>query len=163
MTSTIGVTEVIEGQPVSTPASDGSENESPSTLGIVSPVPAGYKRHATLDYDPSINAKPYSPFYRHATPNLSAHAVELQRLRRGTNDIEAGNGNPHLHGGSHEPQRPRQSKLWEKRQRCVWWRQLSRGSRFALEVVIAVVIVGGMIGIALGFTAAGGGGIWRSM
>lgn len=162
MTSTIGVTGVVQSQPAPDPAPGESTNESPNSPGIaVSPMPAqisGHRRQLTPDYDPSINAKPYSPFYRHATPNLSATRAELERLRRKATDLESGIP----HGMSHEPQRPRQSKLWEEKRRCVWWRQLSHGTRFALEIVIAVVIMGGMVGIALGITAAVGGGALKS-
>lgn len=39
---------------------------------------------------------------------------------------------------------------------------MPRKQRLAIKLVIAFLIVGAMVGIALGITAAVGGGVWKS-
>lgn len=116
----------------------------------------GHKRQITPNYDPSVNAKPYSPFYRHATPNFSADKIEY-RLRREAADLEAGDSQTTT-TRELQPQNLHRSKLWEKKRRCIWWRRMNRGTRFVLKIALAIVIVGGMVGIAVGVTAAVSGG-----
>lgn len=160
MTPKIGKPEPVQGQQQTpNPARRISSGGSPSSAIAEPPVPShtsGHKRHITPNYDPSLNAKPYSPFYRHATPNFSADRIEY-RLRREAADLETGDSQD----TRQELQHPHRSKLWEKKRRCLWWRRLNQGTRLVLEITLAVVIVGGMVGIAIGVTAAVNGGAWK--
>jgi len=121
---------------------------------------------STVDFDPHIGAKPCSPFYRHNNDNDSLeflkHEATVSAQRYGSNDLESGlSVTPHkrsldIHG-------VRTSKLWmKKKRRCDCLSSLSSRQRLAVKLVIAVFIVGAMIGIALGITAAVGGGVWKS-
>ena len=128
------------------------------------------------DFDPSIGAKPYSPFYRHYNAPatvVSPHDVgEDQTLNFG--DVELGQQG---HSKHHDERTPiprfpllklvsgrgnrRHSRLWAEDRRgknCL--SGLSKKQRVAVKLVIALVILGGMIGIALGISVAVGGGVW---
>lgn len=159
MTLNTGKSELIQVQQTPVPAhrrtsSGGSPN---STVEPRMPsYTLGHKRQITPNYDPSVNAKPYSPFYRHATPNFSADKIEY-RLRREAADLEAGDSQTTT-TRELQPQNLHRSKLWEKKRRCIWWRRMNRGTRFVLKIALAIVIVGGMVGIAVGVTAAVSGG-----
>ncbi|KAJ5156447.1 hypothetical protein N7492_009250 [Penicillium capsulatum] len=115
------------------------------------------------EFDPSIGAKPYSPFYAHGSPTLSHEHLTLEtaaanhthsRLR----DLE--NAGPYLTGPNDGPRR---SKLWEAENPPQgWFHSLTTRQKMALKVVIAIVTIGTMIAIALGITSAVGGALWRS-
>ncbi|KAI9931208.1 hypothetical protein ASPWEDRAFT_22932 [Aspergillus wentii DTO 134E9] len=130
------------------------------------PSPALTQMSSNQEYDPSVGAKPYSPFYRHATSNVSVQqlTVEAKHSNRdgySLNDPESGQI------PSHDPSvdigKKRQSKLWaEKKKKGGCLRSLNKKQRLAVKLVIAVLIVGTMIAIALGITAAVGGGVWKS-
>ncbi|KAJ6161255.1 hypothetical protein N7470_004651 [Penicillium chermesinum] len=114
------------------------------------------------DFDPSIGAKPCSPFYPHGTPSLSCEHLTYEtklaeQNRHQLGDLE--NAGPYLiRGGS-----PQRSKLWEERKpsrSCL--HSLTGRQRLLIKAIIAVVTIGGMIGIALGITVAVGGTAWRS-
>lgn len=115
------------------------------------------------DFDPSVGAKPYSPFYSHGTPTLSQEHLTFEtKAARHTHsqlhDIE--NAGPYLAA----PTDPaRRSKLWESQNPPRgFFRSLNTRQRMTLKAIIAVVTVGTMIAIALGITAAVGGAAWRS-
>ncbi|KAJ6095524.1 hypothetical protein N7486_006270 [Penicillium sp. IBT 16267x] len=114
------------------------------------------------DYDPSIGAKPYSPFYSHGTPTISHEQLTFEtkhanRNRSGLQDLE--NAGPYTFRNNS----PRRSKLWEgkaKPRSCL--HSLSTRQRMIFKAIIAVVTVGTMIAIALGITYAVGGAVWKS-
>lgn len=114
------------------------------------------------DFDPHVGAKPYSPFYRHGSPTLSYEQLTFEtknadRECSGLRDIE--NAEPYFASRNDSPRR---SKLWEaENQPRSWLQSLTSRQRMALKAVLAVVIVGTMIAIALGITAAVGGASWR--
>ncbi|KAF9890849.1 hypothetical protein FE257_005420 [Aspergillus nanangensis] len=120
------------------------------------------------DYDPTVGAKPYSPFYRHATPNvnldnLDGKTIEVKDLgasrEDSLNDVEQGLVQP----SDDSKDNRRQSKLWkEKKRRCDCMRSMTKKQRIATKAAIATVILGSMVAIALGITAAVDGGIWSS-
>ncbi|KAL4908883.1 hypothetical protein BDW74DRAFT_73868 [Aspergillus multicolor] len=128
------------------------------------------------EYDPSVGAKPSSPFYRHATP--SSKLARLASPRRRSHSIRVGVGSPI---DDIEGQRPpwyrlydveegreettdskRKLKLWVKKKKysdCL--SGLTKRQRMAVKIAVAVVLVGSMVAVALGITAAVGGGVWR--
>ena len=134
---------------------DSSVQSSPEQNGGSTPEP---------DFDPSIGAKPYSPFYRHATPSLSTEQLTWEARRanhhhaRRVKDLEA-QVSPTT---PTEPQSSKLSKLWtKKKQPWELLQGLSPRQRFAAKAFIAIVTLGTMVGIALGITSAVGGGIWK--
>lgn len=127
------------------------------------------------DYDPSIGAKPYSPFYRHATTPSAASAIaRFTSQRKRTRSFGIASPIDDLENGSRPPWKRlsddetrnmsttnRESKLWaQKKRRFDCLSGLSKKQRIAVKIVIAVVVVGCMVAIALGITAAVGGGVW---
>lgn len=139
---------------------------SPSSSVQSTPVPSS---HAFLepahpqDFDPTVGAKPYSPFYSHGSPTISREQLTFDTKNATTThsqlrDIE--NAGPYLAARTDSPRR---SKLWEAENPPRGFLQsLTTRQRMALKAVIAVVTVGGMIAIALGITSAVGGAVWRS-
>ncbi|KAJ5863872.1 uncharacterized protein N7529_005788 [Penicillium soppii] len=115
------------------------------------------------DFDPSIGAKPCSPFYHHGSPTISYEHLTYETKHHNRNlshlrDLE--NAGPYA---ACRTDSPRRSKLWEEENKPQTWLQsLSSRQKMALKAVIAVVTVGTMIAIALGITAAVGGAAWRS-
>ncbi|KAL4781375.1 hypothetical protein BJX76DRAFT_359988 [Aspergillus varians] len=120
------------------------------------------------DYDPSVGAKPYSPFYRHATPSSRIGKLSLQPKRSRSlgiaspiDEIEGSGPPPWQRLYDEEARNNRESKLWmQKKKYCDCLGGLSKAQRMALKIVVAVLIVGSMVAIALGITAAVGGGVW---
>lgn len=114
------------------------------------------------DFDPTIGAKPYSPFYKHGSPTISYEQLTYETKNNLSQshlrDIE--NAGPYA---ASRTDSPRRSKLWEKEQpKRSYMQSLSSRQRMALKAVLAVVTVGSMIAIALGITVAVGGAAWRS-
>ncbi|EAU39433.1 predicted protein [Aspergillus terreus NIH2624] len=113
------------------------------------------------NYDPTVGAKPYSPFYRHATSTMDGERVTINAKE------VAGAGVYTLteleRQSSDESDNRRGSKLWaEKKRHCDCMRSMPTGQRIMIKAAIAVVTLGSMVAIALGITAAVGGGVWRS-
>lgn len=147
----------------------GNDEKPPSTPKIHSPSCSVQSTPSLNDtrsqeFDPHDGAKPCSPFYRHGSPTVSYEQITLEPKndntpRYGTQlqDIENAGPYPALTTES-----SRRSKLWEpENPKKTWMQSLSRRQRMTLKAVLAVVIVGTMIAIALGITAAVGGATWR--
>ncbi|CAG8263685.1 unnamed protein product [Penicillium olsonii] len=114
------------------------------------------------DFDPSVGAKPCSPFYRHGSPTISyeqlTHETKNNRNHSQLRDLE--NAGPY---SIYRNESPRRSKLWtEENKPQTWLQSLTHKQRLALKAVVAVVTIGTMIAIALGITAAVGGAGWKS-
>ncbi|KAJ5960058.1 uncharacterized protein N7479_007208 [Penicillium vulpinum] len=114
------------------------------------------------EFDPSIGAKPCSPFYPHSSPTVSHEQLtfETKNASRKSRIRDVENVGPYA---SCRTDSPRRSKLWEEENKPLTWLQsLSNKQRMALKAVVAVVTVGTMIAIALGITAAVGGAGWKA-
>lgn len=121
------------------------------------------------EFDPHVGAKPYSPFYTHDVNNDS-----LVCLKSGTTaatrkescddlDLETGTTispqkqSMEVHGICQS------SRLWaQKKRKCDCLASLTKRQRLMVKVALALLIVGTMIGIAMGITVAVGGGVWKS-
>jgi hypothetical protein len=132
--------------------------ESPSIQSLPAPTAA--------DFDPHVGAKPCSPFYAHDDNNASLEYLKnettIAAQKYGSNDLESGipstprKRSLDVHG-------VRCSKLWiEKKRKCNYLSSLTRKQRLIVKLVLGFLIVGAMIGIAMGITAAVGGGVWKS-
>jgi hypothetical protein len=142
-----------------------NDGKTPTTPNIASPrcsITSSPRAHSQ-EFDPSIGAKPCSPFYRHGSPTISYEQLTYEtkhnnRTPSHLRDLE--NAGPY---SSCRTDSPRRSKLWEEENKPQTWLQsLSNKQRMALKAVVAVVTVGTMIAIALGITAAVGGVDWKS-
>ena len=131
-----------------------SIQSSPELCGDHAPEP---------DFDSSIGAKPYSPFYRHATPSLSTEQLTWEARRankrsRCPKDIES----QIPESPTSESQNKKLSKLWtKKKQPWEILQGLSKKQRIAAKLFIVILTLGTMVGIALGITSAVGGGVWK--
>jgi hypothetical protein len=111
------------------------------------------------EFDPTLGAKPCSPFYPHEV------TASLEQLKNGTQISGRGYASQDLESGDRALANyiTRESKLWEqKRRRCDCLSTLTPRQRLAVKLLMALVIVGTMVGIALGITVSVGGGVWRS-
>ena len=145
-----------------------NDEKHPATSTIKSPIcsiqstPDFNHDSRVHEFDPSIGAKPYSPFYSHITPTISYEQLTLETKAANRNlshlcEMEVGGPYSALRGES-----PRRSKLWDEvKEPRSCMHSLSHRQRMAVKVVIAIITVGSMIGIALGITAAVGGPAWR--
>ncbi|KAK1144277.1 hypothetical protein N8T08_005690 [Aspergillus melleus] len=120
------------------------------------------------EFDPSVGAKPSSPFYRHATPSVSLAKLKARTKNSASPcddslyDLE-NNTLDTTQASIREDGSRRESKLWvQEKRRCGCMRSLSKRQRLVLKAVIAIGTLGSMVAIALGITAAVGGGVWRS-
>ncbi|KAL1993164.1 hypothetical protein VTN49DRAFT_3113 [Thermomyces lanuginosus] len=125
---------------------------SPGPLTIPSPTASilSFDDASTEEFDPHIGAKPYSPFYRHdATSSLEY----LKNERSGSQDLES----QPTHKRSDEIHNLQRSKLWAtKEKKLDFLARLPKRNRFAVKLLIAVITLGGMIGIAFGISSAVG-------
>lgn len=142
-----------------------NDQKDPTTPKIASPrcsITSSPGAHSQ-EFDPSIGAKPCSPFYRHGSPTISYEQLTYETKHNNRNpshlrDLE--NAGPY---SACRTDSPRRSKLWEEENKPrTWLQSLSNKQRMALKAVVAVVTVGTMIAIALGITAAVGGAAWKS-
>ena len=106
--------------------------------------------HEQLSYNPSADAYSSSPLRNHET---STAAVSAQaELGQDLHDPEKG-----ILRGHSLKRRGRSGLCDEKERRCACWRRLSKKARLAIKIVIAIVILGAMLAVALGIAAAAGG------
>ncbi|KAJ5550812.1 hypothetical protein N7461_005510 [Penicillium sp. DV-2018c] len=145
-----------------------TDQKSPATPKIDSPrcsITSSPGAHSS-EFDPSIGAKPCSPFYRHGSPTISYEQLTYETKNANRNqshlrDLE--NAGPYAPYAACRTDSPRRSKLWEEENKPLTWLQtLSNRQRMALKAVVAIVTVGTMIAIALGITAAVGGSAWKT-
>ncbi|KAI2717821.1 hypothetical protein CBS147332_4701 [Penicillium roqueforti] len=90
------------------------------------------------EFDPSIGAKPCSPFYPHSSPTISHEQLTFEtknaNRRSHMRDIES--LGPYA---SCRTDSPRRSKLWEEENKPLTWLQtLTNKQRMALKAVVAV-------------------------
>ncbi|CAI7641901.1 unnamed protein product [Penicillium discolor] len=141
-----------------------TDEKTPTTPNIAPPrcsITSSPGAHSQ-EFDPSIGAKPCSPFYPHTSPTISYEQLTFETKnasrRSQLRDLES--LGPYA---SCRTDSPRRSKLWEEENKPLTWLQtLSNKQRMALKAVVAVVTVGTMIAIALGITAAVGGAGWKA-
>lgn len=119
------------------------------------------------EFDPHVGAKPCSPFYSHDINNNSLEFLKnestITAQRYGSNDLESGTPSTPQKRSLEVHGRCQQSKLWiQKKRRCDCMSSLTKRQRLYVKLVLALFIVGAMIGIAMGITVAVGGGVWKS-
>lgn len=135
-----------------------------TTTETVPPTPA----EQDAEYDPCKLAKITSPFYmyNHDSPRPSADLrhgkVSLAVTDR---DLELGEITPSVTQEKMTAQtdKPKRFRLnfWQRRQDCLtkpkqkWWIQrLPKKQRYTVKALIALVVIGAMIGIAVGIASA---------
>ncbi|KAL4817422.1 hypothetical protein BDW67DRAFT_183681 [Aspergillus spinulosporus] len=153
-----------------------SIHEKPPDVDSPAAIEPKHSQPPPEEYDPTIGAKPYSPFYRHATPSSKLARLAPQRKR--SKSIPVGVGSPiddiegqrppwqRLYdveeGQTEDGDSRAKLKLWaQKKKYCDCLSGLSNGQRMAIKITIAALLVGSMVAVALGITAAVGGGVWR--
>lgn len=128
--------------------------------------PTPYEQDA--DYDPCKLAKIASPFYmyNHDSPRPSADLRHGKpSLTTTERDLELGEITPSVTQEKISAQKDKEKKFnlkfWENKQECLtkpkkqWWLQrLPKKQRMAVKALIALVVIGAMIGIAVGIASA---------
>ena len=140
-----------------------SSNSLAGTSSIQSSPELAIGTAAEPDFDPTVNAKPYSPFYRHATPTFSTEQLTWEARRaNGRSNLAR---DPEAQTPPTQPdvgEKSKLSKLWtKKKQPWEFMQGLSKRQRMGAKGLIAIVILGTMVAIALGITAAVGGGMGK--
>lgn len=139
-------------------ASQGGFSPTRATAPSLSPTSATEE-----DFDPSKDAKPYSPFYKHPTTRTSLEQLKSE-TRAYSQDLEAGtrvrmsadlNTNCHRLSGWNQ-KKPKKHRALS----CL--NGLTKPQRVTVKILIAIVIIGAMVGIGLGISKAVGGGFWSS-
>ncbi|ODM23094.1 hypothetical protein SI65_00683 [Aspergillus cristatus] len=105
-----------------------------------------------LNYNPSADAIPSSPLRNHETSTDAVSAAQTELGQDFNYDSEKG-----IPRGHSLKRRGRSGLCDDKERRCACWRRLSKKARLAIKIVIAIVILGAMLAIALGIAAAAGG------
>lgn len=119
------------------------------------------------EFDPHVGAKPCSPFYSHDANNNSLEYLKdettIKAQRYGSNDLESGTPSTPQKRSLEVQGRCQQSKLWiQKKRKCDCLASLTKRQRLYVKLLVGLVVVGAMIGIAMGITVAVGGGVWKS-
>ncbi|KAJ5895066.1 hypothetical protein N7495_006757 [Penicillium taxi] len=153
----------VIGAQVAASIKSSDEKRSPKIAHPSSLPPSPHEATRSFEFDPSIGAKPHSPFYSHAAATVSYEELTFTTK---TADHDGCELRDLENAGPYKPSRtgsPRRSKLWDKQENpprsC--FHRLSHRQRMIIKAIIAVGTVGTMIAIALGITAAVGGATWR--
>lgn len=131
------------------------------------------------DFDPTLGATPFSPFYIHPMTVTSLEQLrgERQRWSQGTRssdsnhiDIEAGFGckpRSNLAGHKEWPsgRMSSDSERWEfakLKQKKGLLASFTRNQKLLIKVIIAILLVCAMLGIGLGLSVAVNGSVWTA-
>ena len=121
------------------------------------------------EYDPCQNAQKFSPFYtyNHESPRPSTDARPKQSIAMSVRDLELGEITPSVNQEKIHAQKNTKLSLadkmmfWKHRQPCLtkpkkqrWLQRLPKKQRIAVKAMIALIVVGAMVGIAVGIAAA---------
>lgn len=130
-------------------------------------------------FDPCENAQKFSPFYmyNHDSPRPSTDMRPKQSIHVSVRDLELGEITPSVTQEKINAQKKPASrnilqavKFWEKpRQKCLtrpkkqyWIQRLPKKQQIAVKAAIALLIIGTMVGIAVGIAAALNSGVYGS-
>lgn len=148
--------------------------QQPQTLASSSsqqaPASNEHSEESAENFDPCENAQKFSPFYmyNHDSPRPSTDLRPKQSIHVSVRDLELGEITPSVTQEKMAVQKkPKRRafqvlKFWEKpRQQSLtrpkkqlWLQRLPKKQRIAVRAAIALLIVGTMIGIAVGIAAA---------
>lgn len=120
------------------------------------------------EYNPCENAQKFSPFYmyNHDSPRPSADLRPKQSIHIDVRDLELGDITPSvtqekIKAQAKPPSKLDKLKFWHGRQECMtrpktqWWLQrLPKKQRYLVKGLIALLVCGAMVGIAVGIAAA---------
>ena len=138
---------------------------------------------SNVEFDPCVNAAPYSPFYNHDTPRTSCEQLKSKSpLHVQIRDLEAQDGltptSTKEKGQSVRSSTEGRIRIWPgsrlrfgpqkkcmtkpKPRSCQWMANLPRWQRILVKLLIALVVVGAMVGIGVGVSMRVGGGVYRN-
>ena len=137
------------------------------------------------DFNPS-SSDPFSAFYSHPTTRTSLDQAKCEskvNIKIYEHDLEAGSritthSNLQEHAAPGAAGMKKQCTMWPgKRQQfkkanisgtirgsraCAPYRRLTKEQRIALQVILAILIVGAATGLGIGISKACGAGVWKS-
>ncbi|KAI9892803.1 MAG: hypothetical protein M1814_000962 [Vezdaea aestivalis] len=156
-----------------------SAYESRSSLPLTLPIPADDSPSKNLTPVSSVSklshceTNPYSAFYCHPTtrysfeiqkseskPIIHVHTIDVEAAQgRLSNDTEQQRKDCEVWPGKHTL---RENRLC-RRQRGLKgrWQRIDKKTKTWIKILLAILFVGGMIGIGLGVSKAVGGGVWK--
>lgn len=130
------------------------------------------------DYDPTVKAKPHSPFYCHPQTRTSLEQLKNESrvtiLQPSSLDLESGKSSELSPAGKDGSVRvwpgkcrtaPRGLKNARKEDGTGWgcgMHRLSNRQRLLAKMMIAILLVGGIVAIGVGVSKAVGGGVYKS-
>jgi hypothetical protein len=111
------------------------------------------------EFDPCSNAPFTSPFYDHDPPRISSDCV---RNKTTTVQLYALPTQSSSTSTLKKKPKKKQPCMTKPRQGSRWWAGMSQKQRLALKLLLAVVLVGAIVGLAVGITKRVGGGVVKS-
>jgi hypothetical protein len=110
----------------------------------------------TSDFDPCSNAHFTSPFYNHDSPRVSSDYVNKNKT-----------ATVHLYAlptqsSSTSTLKKKKPCMTKPRQRSRLWASMSQKQKLGLKLLLAVVLVGAIVGLAVGISKRVGGGIVKN-
>lgn len=134
------------------------------------------ERRPKNEFDPCNNAKITSPFYlyNHDPPRPSLD-IKRPLSQVVVQDLEAATANlsPTITQEKRDANNtnPRLFRFWGQKKKCMtkpkprgckWLAALPKRQRLLVKVLMALVIIGAMVGIAVGITISVHGGVYKS-
>ncbi|MCJ1482944.1 hypothetical protein MMC06_003110 [Schaereria dolodes] len=155
------------------------QHTSPSQISTIGVTPSASQCPTPVKEYDSTSTHPYSAFYSHPTTRTS---FEQQKSESRVNiqiyeqDLEAGSRIlPSLDVSRSTTNKEKECTVWPGRHQIIQkemaskrrgggpWSRLSKKQRILAHILIALIIVGGAVGIGVGISKAVGGGVWKSI
>jgi hypothetical protein len=108
----------------------------------------------TTDFDPCSNAPFTSPFYNHDSPRVSSDYFNKNKTT--TVPLYA---LPTQSSSTSTLKKKNKPSMTKPRQRSRLWASLSKKQRLGLKLLIAFLLIGAIVGLAVGISKRVGGGI----
>lgn len=110
------------------------------------------------EFDPCATAHFTSPFYDHDSPRVSSECFSKTKPATMV-QVYAFEAQP-----STQSLRKSSSKkcMTKPRPRNGWWNKLSNKQKLGMKILLAMVVIGAVVGLAVGLTKRVGGGVYKN-
>jgi hypothetical protein len=113
------------------------------------------------EFDPCFNAHFTSPFYDHDTPRVSSDGVK-NKAATATAPLYTLPTQNSSTSTLKKKTKKKQPCMTKPRQGSRWWAAMSQKQKLAFKLLLAVILVGAIVGLAVGITKRVGGGVVKS-